>query len=355
MTNRLPLVTTAVFATLALGACVAAPEDDLADPDEVGGKADGSASSPIGAEAQALWRSYVAELDVSKLQPGCRPFQSVLPPSVEYHGVVVLFHGFTACPQQFEEVARYLGAQGMVVLAPVLPGHGRIASIEAGSVRDEIGEVPEDGDFQAYARFALRMDAILGAARGVHVVGGISVGGAIAARVAEDGTGAERALLINSFFDAAGLSAYLLAPANALAPHVRKSWGEACELERARGRAGYCQFEITHLRAVQRFGVETAARTAAIEIPVQNLGVEADHAASPAAIASVGDRLADGATCFFESGVSHSLLSRYDSPDEDKFWLPTALSEVTRFVATGALWDTVGTSSIAGYPQCRAR
>ena len=352
MMTKLPSAATAAIATLAM-ACVTPPEPGDRGVDE--GKADVAGTSPIGDEAHALWNSYVADHDPSTLQPGCRPFQSVIPPNVAYHGVVVLFHGFTACPQQFEEVAQHLGAQGMVVLAPLLPGHGRIASIDAGAVRDDVSGLPEDGDFQAYTRFALRMDEILAAADGVHSVGGISVGGAIAARVAADGTGADRALLINSFFDAAGLSAFLLAPANALAPHARRSWGEGCELERPRGRAGYCQFEITHLRAVQRFGAETAARATAIEIPVQNLGVEDDHAASPAAIASVGDRLASGATCFFEAGVNHSLLSRHDSPDEDKFWMTTALVQVTRFVATGAWWETVGTSPIASYPRCRAR
>ncbi len=347
-----------VVATLVmvLGGCTisdepAEPSDGFGD-----GKADGVDSSPIGPEAQALWRSYMSELDLSKLQPGCRPFQSTLPPSIGYQGVVVLFHGFTACPQQFVEVSNRLGAQGIVVLAPLLPGHGRVPSIDSsGDARDEVSGLPEDGDFQAYARVAQRMDDILAAARGVHVVGGLSVGGAVASRLAEDGVGADRALLINSFFDAAGFSAYLLAPANALTPHVRKSWGEACELERKRGRAGYCQFEITHLRAVQRFGLETAARARTIEIQVQNLGVEDDKAASPTAIASVGDRLGDGATCFFEAGINHSLLSRFDSPDEDKFWLDATLTQMTRFIATGTSWDTIGRSPIASYPRCRAR
>lgn len=59
------------------------------------------ATSPLGVEADAAWRDYVDGLELEALQDGCRPFRSELPPGVDYRGVAVLFHGFTACPQQY--------------------------------------------------------------------------------------------------------------------------------------------------------------------------------------------------------------------------------------------------------------
>jgi hypothetical protein len=192
-------------------------------------------------------------------------------------------------------------------------------------------------------------------APGIRLVDGVSAGGAVSARAAADGTSIDRAVLLNSFFEAAGANAVLLSPASALAPHARQDWGPGCELERARGRAGYCQFELTHLRAVQRFGRDTAARAGAISIPVQNVGVEDDHAASAPAIADVGWALPPGTTCFFENEVNHSLLSRFDSPDEDKYWIPATLEQLVRFANDATPFDQSWSGTVEGYPRCRSR
>lgn len=323
---------------------------------EIDGKGDGVAQSPLGAEARDAWRAYVAELANVQLQPGCRPFMSTLPPGVDYRGVALLFHGYTACPQQFDEVSKALAARGIVVLAPTLPGHGRVPLRDSsGAAVDQVSSLPRDDDFAAYTRFAVKMHGILSKANGVRVVGGISVGGAIAARVAAHGDAADRVWLANSFFDAAGVAASLLAPANALAPDYRHSWGTACEAERARGRAGYCQFLITNLRAVQRFGTETAGMATRVKARTQILGVEDDASASSPAIAAYGRNVPMASTCFFRAGVSHSLLSRYDNPDEPKPWIPATILQLVRFAADGAFFREDGASTIAGFPRCLDR
>lgn len=314
------------------------------------------ATSPLGVEADAAWRDYVDGLELEALQDGCRPFRSELPPGVDYRGVAVLFHGFTACPQQYEETAAALAQQGIVSLVPLLPGHGRRPTFDAeGAARDDVSELPDDAGREAYAELAAVMNALASSAPGERTVIGLSVGGAVAARAAGEGTGFGRALLLNSFFEASGFVATLLAPANAVTPDKRIGWGEGCEKERARGRAGYCQFAFENLRAVQRFGQETAARAETIAIQVQNAGVVGDGAASPDAIAKVGDALSWGSTCFFPRGVNHSLLSRFDSPDEDKYWIPAVLEQASRFAAEGRSFDRAGSGGVAGYPLCRTR
>ncbi len=348
---RSSLALSAALGALALGPLGCVDADDLAESEFQSNEV-----SPLGAEADAQWRDYLDTVDLDALQDGCRPFRSELPEGVAYRGVAVLFHGFTACPQQYEELAARLGEEGYVALVPVLPGHGRKATLDAsGKVVDDVSQLPDDEHRDRYAELGRTMDAIALAAKGERVVAGLSVGGAVAARAAEEGSGFERALLLNSFFDASGVVALLLGPANAVHPNERMGWGEGCEKERARGRAGYCQFAFTHLRAVQRFGQESADRAEGIEILTQNVGVQADPAASPKAIAKVGDQLAAGTTCFFEKGVNHSLLSRFDSPDEDKYWLPAAFDQIARFVATGKRFDHAGLGAQSGYPFCRSR
>ena len=103
------------------------------------------------------------------------------------------------------------------------------------------------------------------------------------------------------------------------------------------------------------FGQETAARAESIAMQVQNAGVVGDGAASPEAIAKVGDALSWGSTCFFPRGVNHSLLSRHDSPDEDKYWIPAVLEQAVRFAAEGRTFERAGAGGVGGYPLCRTR
>jgi len=59
--------------------------------------------------------------------------------------------------------------------------------------------------------------------------------------------------------------------------------------------------------------------------------------------------------CFFEPGVNHSLISRFDAPDEDKFWLPAVESQIARFVATGEPFDTTDNQIYRRLPLGRPR
>ena len=58
-----------------------------------------------------------------KLQKDCEhghwPFEGD-----EYKGVAILFHGFSACPQQYHEVGPLMAKKGYEVFAPTIVGHG---------------------------------------------------------------------------------------------------------------------------------------------------------------------------------------------------------------------------------------
>lgn len=87
---------------------------------------------------------------------------------------ILLLHGFGDTPQTLAYLARYLHERGLDVRVPLLPGHGRsITSMDASSHAEWI-------DAARAELFALR------ARYGWAAVGGLSMGGAIAAIIASE-------------------------------------------------------------------------------------------------------------------------------------------------------------------------
>ncbi len=86
---------------------------------------------------------------------------------------VLLCHGFTGTPQSVRPWAEHLAAEGLTVRAPLLPGHGtRWQDLARTTFADWYGEVER------------AFDDLRG--RCTHVfVGGLSMGGALALRLAE--------------------------------------------------------------------------------------------------------------------------------------------------------------------------
>lgn len=59
------------------------------------------------------WNAFAAaQMSNYTLQPGCTPFRVASSPAEQYKGVVVLLHGFSACPQQFLDLAPLIAGQG---------------------------------------------------------------------------------------------------------------------------------------------------------------------------------------------------------------------------------------------------
>jgi carboxylesterase len=101
--------------------------------------------------------------------------------------VVVLFHGLTNCPQQFDSLGRIAFARGANVLIPRLPRHG---------YADRMTDALAGSDVAELCAFT---DRVLDAAHGLgaHVtVGGISLGGTLAAWAAQQRPDVARAVLI---------------------------------------------------------------------------------------------------------------------------------------------------------------
>jgi pimeloyl-ACP methyl ester carboxylesterase len=129
-------------------------------------------------------------------------------PRLYHHGVkvanaVVLFHGFTNCPEQFDELARRLFVRGCNVYVPRLPFHGyrnRLTSaLEALSVND-LTRVSS----QCYALAQHLGDRVTAL--------GLSLGGSMALYLAQT-TPIDHAIAVAPFLMPIGISSFVGLPA----------------------------------------------------------------------------------------------------------------------------------------------
>ena len=102
---------------------------------------------------------------------------------------ILLLHGFGDTPQTLSLLARRLHASGFDVRAPLLPGHGRNVNAFTSSRR---------GEWLACARTEL---AEMQASHAVVSVGGLSMGGAIAAILAAESRDIKALVLIAPYLD----------------------------------------------------------------------------------------------------------------------------------------------------------
>lgn len=103
------------------------------------------------------------------LLPGAEPFLSDGGPTG-----MLLSHGFTGTPQSMRPWAEHLVAAGFTVSVPRLPGHGtRWQDLNATRWTDWYGEIE-----RAFDALAARCERVF--------AGGLSMGGALALRLAED-------------------------------------------------------------------------------------------------------------------------------------------------------------------------
>lgn len=83
-------------------------------------------SAPVDAVAARALADSICDCDSAAVNPECRA-RVLLPDSSadrDATPVVVLLHGFTNCPKQFDPLARELARKGFAVVVPLLPRHG---------------------------------------------------------------------------------------------------------------------------------------------------------------------------------------------------------------------------------------
>lgn len=323
-------------------------------------------------EGVAAWKVYTDTLVHERLQEACVPRR--YPFKGSYKGMVMLFHGYSACPDQWDTFAILLAAEGYDVLLPLLPGHGYQYTNVTGEVQDDYSRLPRTPE--GYEDFGSSMANIAGIFPGSKRVGGVSVGGVMSAYVGmvaknSDGVSVfDKQLVINPLFAAPDS----LCGANGLVglltliqkfkqldwlynriANMQETWGEGCEEERRGGRGGICQFTIGDGHAALQFGRHTVTRA------IDEAGTKPDGDTRPLpdiqviytdrdgttsvdttrkyyqALASADANPRAASVCAMEEYVGHSYLSPHDTPHANKFWLKEALCHMTTFMTSHAV------------------
>lgn len=309
---------------------------------------------PISERSEQVWQAHLRAVsqEASIQLPGCLPFR--LSAKGPRRGSILLFHGFTACPQQFWGLAPQLAAAGYDVFAPLSPGHGHRAVEGPKGIADQMQEMPADDNYIQYRTFANQMSDLVRDDSQRKMTGGVSVGATLAmSAMVQNPWLYDRAFLAAPLFEVVRPQNHLVPAINFLLGTQQGDWGPGCEGERAGGRAGYCQFLFGHIRATQRLGHETLAQLATVPTRIQLTGVENDHTADTSAMGEAVRTLPFAKGCLYAGGANHSMLSVYDVPDEPKFWLPNLERQLLRFVSESVNFDVIEPAVEAGLPRCK--
>ena len=322
-----------------------------------------SAAAPSSLE---LWDAYVndtttAAVTQGGLQPACVPQRLAAAAGVPFAGTAVLFHGFSACPQQHLRMAPLLAAEGFDVLMPLTPGHGNAlpgpdapapprwppcihGCGNSTTPRDNVNGLPDDP--AQYDAFVKRMGAIAAASSGTRVVSGLSLGGTLAAAAGQlrgtDGKAVfARQLIFNPLLKLSNNFEDLLARFmnnQSLTKHMWAGWGDECYNERSLGRGGFCMFPVAQAMAAHDFG--TATLNAAAPPPgavVVSAYDQGDPVVSTPAVRQLAARLGAQQHCVLNF-TEHSMLSLYDEPGTNKWYTNELSCDAVRFLAHGTVF-----------------
>ncbi|MES2744990.1 MAG: alpha/beta fold hydrolase [Bdellovibrionota bacterium] len=328
----------------------------------------------------------------------CQSLYKDADPSVPYKGVVVYFHGFTACPQQFYEFAQIMSKQGYAALAVLMPGQGRAPApfnndgkkmINGRKYKDYYSEylpIKKGEDWKRYLNFVSDVNTFAATLPGEKLVTGLSVGGQLAAYAYVERPGLyKRALLISSYLGmpgsysgrnsttSNGISNSIKRVTGDTVYHITKavsqqgsnldiiadrevSWGDKC-YQQTRGfngnpgRRGICDFHVENIAAINSLGEyivsQIKASPALTQIPqIQYVGPEWDTGGDTLlvrkAIGYQKARFGDNkvSACFFPNVIPHSMFSRKDiAVMPETPWINSFMLETTKFLATGATYQ----------------
>eukprot|EP00656_Telonema_subtile_P042119 TRINITY_DN4756_c0_g5_i1.p1 TRINITY_DN4756_c0_g5~~TRINITY_DN4756_c0_g5_i1.p1 ORF type:complete len:381 (-),score=92.40 TRINITY_DN4756_c0_g5_i1:113-1255(-) len=328
----------------------------------------------------AAWVRYLNHSAVAAkrgLQSGCVPrrFRAQGP----YRGMVVLFHGFSACPQQYDDLGPLLAAAGVEVLVPLIPGMGnqfddtappaprwKCPLNDCSGALDDVSGLPTAA--QGYAEFAAQINAIAQLGAPPRSIAGLSVGGALAAYAGQatlNGSALySRQLIMNPMLVGANKRAEAVLRVlngNPVSRELWLGWGEGCRRERAMGRAGICTFHVDNTMAAGLFGERNTLEQLA---PVQNASVlvlydQADPVVDTAAVRRLATKYRQqGSAGLTQSCVlnftMHSMLSKWDDVGANKWWLNELDCNIVGYIAHGAPFrmDQARSSSEAGERYC---
>ncbi|MDK1343520.1 alpha/beta fold hydrolase [Streptomyces sp. 378] len=191
---------------------------------------------------------------------------------------VLLCHGFTGSPQSLRPWAEHLAEHGMTVSLPLLPGHGtRWEDLRITGWQDWYAEVDRE----------LRL---LCERRETVFVAGLSMGGALALRLAaKHGDAVRGVMVVNPANKVHGLAAHALPVVRHLVPATK---GIASDIAKPDCRElGYDRVPLHAAHSLRRFFQATDRELPQVTQPVLLLHSPQDHVVPPADSARILSRI----------------------------------------------------------------
>lgn len=257
---------------------------------------------------------------------------------------VVLLHGYTNCPAQFDLVAAAFAATGASVVVPRLPGHGH-----ADRLSRSLSQVTAH---ELVATAGLALDVAAGLGEQVTVVG-LSGGGALAGWLAAHRDEVGEVVLLAPLVAPRVLPQAAVAPVarlSRLTPDVYLWWDGDLREALAEPPYAYPRYSLRSIGAFLAVGRDAQSGQPARTTPLDRVVVVAnpgDTAVSNAGVALLGRQLAglladDGRFVDYrvpaEIGARHDLI---DPLGENAAILPALYAELAPLLELPDLQDTL--------------
>ena len=190
---------------------------------------------PAQSHIAALQRIHAMQLrDTKHVNPVCHT--TLLTHGAVTDRAIVFIHGLTSCPAQFADLGNRFYDLGFNVFRPRMPHHGHTNRMTSDLMQLRASEL---------ANFADEIiDIAQGLGRQVYVMG-LSVGGAVAAWIAQNRNDVERAIIVSPFLWPQALNRrykpYLKLISRAL-PNKFMWWDPALKTEREMPSYGYPRY-----------------------------------------------------------------------------------------------------------------
>jgi pimeloyl-ACP methyl ester carboxylesterase len=269
-----------------------------------------AAISPGALTPEQAEAGYAELVSTDRADPAVLPECASLDvrPTAPQQGVVLLFHGYTSCPNQFAALAQRLAEAGYRVLVPRWPEHG---------VADTLAE-PDPVDAQKLADFAMRTTAIALGLDKRTVLGGLSGGATLAMWAAEHNAGVQRVVALAPYLNPVTVPTLLSrAAGNAMRflPNLDVWWDFSLKEVDQVPRYSYAKFATRSLAVFMTLGSTLGAnRTSAYVVYVLNA---ADGSVDPEAIRTLVGRQRDAGNRVTTYGFPASLHAPPQHVDAD--------------------------------------
>ena len=283
------------------------------------------------------------------IQAGCEPLKIAASESAAVkRGLVILLHGFSACPQQYNELAPQLAKAGFDVLAPLFPGHGAIPEQISPRV-DDVTLVPKTPTL--WHSFARDLNKLAKTYNGEKSIVALSQGSNVAlSAFTKEPNLYKRIVAISPKLRAEGSFLTGLFNNNISILNIdefvlnqRTGWDDCITDSQGNDpRAGFCNFEIKNGFALLDFGSEVVKASKEMEeetnTQIQMILSHGDDGAANNAALEVYNNLKSNKVniehCTMPRPVPHSMFSPYDKP-KVKPWLGFLFGSVETFLTDG--------------------